>query len=129
MQMGSDDGHNLSLRQLAALHAISEQETTLGEIAKKLNVTPAVVTGLVDRLERRGYVRRVASTVDRRRVLIELTSSGNDVQNKAESRVMDLLARRYGEMPENQLRQLVDGLDVLDKVVTSMDQERLAKPA
>ncbi|MGV9664030.1 MarR family winged helix-turn-helix transcriptional regulator [Nocardia niigatensis] len=33
---------------------------------------PASVTGLVDRLERRGYLRRVPHPTDKRRVLIEL---------------------------------------------------------
>jgi DNA-binding MarR family transcriptional regulator len=128
-QMGSDHDHNLSLRQLSALHAVSEPETTLGDIARKLNVTPAVVTGLVDRLERRGYVRRVASKVDRRRVHIELTAAGTDVQLQAETRVIDLLARRYAELPETQVRQLATGLDILSTIISSIDQERLGKHA
>jgi DNA-binding MarR family transcriptional regulator len=59
----------LSLRQLSALTMIESEKTTLGDVARRLMVTPAVVTGLIDRLERRGYVRRINSTDDRRRVL------------------------------------------------------------
>jgi DNA-binding MarR family transcriptional regulator len=34
---------------------------------------PAVMTAALDRLEGRGYVRRVRDTADRRRILVEVT--------------------------------------------------------
>lgn len=42
-----------------------------GEIARRAGLAPASVTNLIDRLEERGFVRRVHDTVDRRRVLVE----------------------------------------------------------
>src|SRR5690606_11278709 len=41
-----------------------------GEIARHAGLAPASVTNLVDRLEHRGFVRRVHDTADRRRVLV-----------------------------------------------------------
>jgi DNA-binding MarR family transcriptional regulator len=46
------------------------------EIGERLIVTRATVTGLVDSLERRGYVRRAAHPEDRRSVLVSLTPDG-----------------------------------------------------
>src|SRR6478672_1010863 len=44
-----DEGPDLSLRQLSALQMIQDDETTtLGDVARRLMVTPAVVTGLID---------------------------------------------------------------------------------
>ena len=97
LQMTDDEEHDLSMRQLSALQFIDGTETTLGDVARNLNVTPAVVTGLIDRLERRGYVRRVASVYDRRRVYIELTTAGEDVRDHAE----DQLAKRLESMVTN----------------------------
>jgi DNA-binding MarR family transcriptional regulator len=43
-----------------------------GELSDELLVTTGAVTALIDRLERAGYIRRVADPNDRRRVLVEL---------------------------------------------------------
>ncbi|RFU87122.1 MarR family transcriptional regulator [Streptomyces triticagri] len=44
---------------------------TAKELAERTGLRPASVTGLVDRLEAKGYVRRVKHPTDKRRVLIE----------------------------------------------------------
>src|SRR3712207_627365 len=44
---------------------------TAGEISVGAAITSGAVTGVVDRLERAGYVRRVPDPDDRRRVLVE----------------------------------------------------------
>lgn len=46
------------------------------EIGERLQVTRATVTGVVDSLERRGFVRRRPHPVDRRSVLVEITPEG-----------------------------------------------------
>jgi DNA-binding MarR family transcriptional regulator len=48
-----------------------EQPWTAGKIAEALEVTTGAVTGLVDRLEKGGWVQRVRDAVDRRQVWIE----------------------------------------------------------
>lgn len=48
------------------------------ELAKDLDLAPASVTGRLDALERRGFIRRTQSTTDRRRVVVELTASGRE---------------------------------------------------
>lgn len=45
---------------------------TAGELARRSGLAPASVTGLVGRLERKGYARRVANPSDRRSVLVEV---------------------------------------------------------
>jgi DNA-binding MarR family transcriptional regulator len=44
-----------------------------GELADRSGLTPGAVTGVIDRLERAGYARRVPDPNDRRRVTIEVT--------------------------------------------------------
>jgi DNA-binding MarR family transcriptional regulator len=46
---------------------------TAGELAKASGLTTGAITTLLDRLERKGYVRRIRDEVDRRRVLVEPT--------------------------------------------------------
>jgi len=48
---------------------------TAGEIAQHTGLTTASVTNLIDRLERKGFVRRVRDTKDRRRIIVELNEA------------------------------------------------------
>src|SRR5690348_11036798 len=53
-----------SLRQLAVLFALRDGVTSPVLIARRLRVNRAVVTGLLDRMEQRGLVRREADPGD-----------------------------------------------------------------
>jgi DNA-binding MarR family transcriptional regulator len=65
-----------SLRQLAVLFALRDGVTSPVLIARRLRVNRAVVTGLLDRMEQRGLVRREADLGDRRRQRIVMTPAG-----------------------------------------------------
>lgn len=54
-----------------AVHA--EASLTAGEIAIHSGLSTGAVTGVIDRLERAGYVRRVRDPDDRRKVLVEVS--------------------------------------------------------
>src|SRR5687768_12203455 len=49
------------------------QRLSAGEIASVAGLSSGAVTGVLDRMERAGYLRRVADATDRRRVLVEAT--------------------------------------------------------
>jgi DNA-binding MarR family transcriptional regulator len=59
------------------LHAINIIENsgglTAGELAARAGLTTGAVTGVIDRLERADYARRVSDPADRRRVMVEVT--------------------------------------------------------
>jgi DNA-binding MarR family transcriptional regulator len=46
---------------------------TAGELASEAGLTTGAVTAVADRLERKGYVRRIRDTEDRRKVKLEVT--------------------------------------------------------
>jgi DNA-binding MarR family transcriptional regulator len=118
-------GGDLSLRQLTVLYYIREQTPTLGYIAKQLMVTPAVVTGIVDRLERRGFVRRTADAGDRRVVRLSLTESGRKVSIDTEHALIGIVAARLDDYPEDELATLQESIDRLGRVLAEL--ERRAK--
>ena len=60
-----------TLRRIGAPH-----ELTAGDLVRQTMVTTGAMTNRIDRLEERGYVERVPSTVDRRSVTVRLTRSG-----------------------------------------------------
>jgi len=48
---------------------------TAGELARGAGLTPGAVTGVIDRLEKLAYARRVPDPADRRRVRVEVTQT------------------------------------------------------
>jgi DNA-binding MarR family transcriptional regulator len=48
---------------------------TAGQLAAESGLTTGAVTGVIDRLEKRGFARRVPDPVDRRRVKVEVTKA------------------------------------------------------
>lgn len=114
--------NRLSLRQLSALTMIESEKTTLGDVARRLMVTPAVVTGLIDRLEKRGYVRRINSTDDRRRVLLALTDEGRAAAASVSSVLQREMATALSGFSASDLEQLDRSLTKLRPVATDLER-------
>ncbi len=78
--------------QLWALKTISAEDALpLGILSKKMYLHPSTVTGVVDRLETKGYVMRSRDPNDRRIVNVQLTPRGKEVVKKAPSPVQGKL--------------------------------------
>jgi MarR family transcriptional regulator, lower aerobic nicotinate degradation pathway regulator len=71
--------HDLSIVQTRLLGILRDREPTMNELGGFLNLDKSSVTGLVDRAERRGLVRRTASSRDRRAVEVSITDAGRSL--------------------------------------------------
>ena len=58
---------------------------TMSEISRVLQLTLSAVTAVVDKLQRKKFVRRARSAEDRRLVRVELTTAGRKFYNLVES--------------------------------------------
>lgn len=106
----------LAPQQHQALLAIkgypNAADVTVGELAERLAIHPHSATGLVDRLVASGHLIRRADPTDRRRIVVSLTPTGEDVLRSLSSihrneiqRIVPLLKSILGELestPENQ---------------------------
>ena len=59
---------------MLAVHAYGR--CSMGMLARSLHVSLPTVSGIVDRLSRDGYVRRLPHPSDRRQILVEVTAKG-----------------------------------------------------
>ncbi len=66
----------LSANELLALEHLFAEPLGTGEVGRRLRVTSAATTQIVDRLAQRGHVQRLPHPTDRRRTLVRLTDSG-----------------------------------------------------
>ena len=73
-----------------------QQQLTMTEIAQKMGHTTAAATGLVDRLEKLGLVRRTHAHEDRRKILVQATSQGTalvaEVRNDMVGNLLKMMA-------------------------------------
>lgn len=68
--------HALSLTQLRMLGILRDRRLTISELARALGLDRSSVSGLVDRTEKRGLVRREPNADDGRSVHVTVTPAG-----------------------------------------------------
>ncbi|MFH1776497.1 MAG: MarR family transcriptional regulator [Candidatus Omnitrophota bacterium] len=87
------------------------------ELAEKLNIAMPTATGLITRLYRKRYVRRLRDTHDRRKVLVELTPAGQKMvlnfKNIAHKRWKSILIK----LEQTHLDKFGEVLDVISKTL------------
>jgi len=80
----SEGGVEVTPIQVMLLFFLQKNDgSSLTQISQGLMLENPTVTGLIDRLEKSGYVKRSDHPDDRRVYLIYLTEKGNKVANKA----------------------------------------------
>lgn len=113
------DAHGLSPGRYAVLMALDVQRPSMApsEIADRLGVTRATVTGLIDGLARDGLVAYAPEGADRRRKAIALTSKGESLIDAALPDVFQRMADLTGPLTVEErrmtvqlLRKVEDGL-------------------
>jgi DNA-binding MarR family transcriptional regulator len=118
--------YNVSSAQLNCLLALYENgPLSPSQIAKHILVNSSTVTGIIDRLEQKGLVRRLRISQDRRVITIELTKNGKVLAENAPPPVQQKIIDGLNKLSEEQIEQtaailinLTDMLDVQDLEVT-----------
>jgi DNA-binding MarR family transcriptional regulator len=114
----------LSGPQVWALNILAGKSgLSLGELSERLFAHPATVSGIVDRLEKRGAVRRAVDPEDRRGIRLSLTPLGRRLLRKSPPPVQVGLRRALEGLPASRLRQLRRSLDqvVRDTAASRVD--------
>ena len=76
-------GVDLNFTQFVALKLLGGEESlTPVELARALHYNPGALTRLLDKLEQRGYLKRLPDPVDRRALRLELTAQGRNLRKR-----------------------------------------------
>ena len=67
----------------------NEDYLTMTDISKKMGHSTAAATGLVDRLEKLGYVQRLHASDDRRKVMVQITRKGIEMVTRLRNSIAD----------------------------------------
>jgi DNA-binding MarR family transcriptional regulator len=103
----------------------AEPELSLGELAERLFAHPSTVSGIVDRLEKRGAIRRAIDPLDGRGIRLALTPLGRRLLKRSPPPFQVALVAALENLPAAQLRQLRKGLE---QVVRETSIRRFAPP-
>ena len=116
-------GYGLTTPQLTTLLAIARlQPVTAGVVAREVHLGQSTITGILDRLERRGWIGRTRGEQDRRSVNLCLTDAGQRVLESAPSLLDDRFRTRLGELAQWERTQI---LATLQRIADMMDIESI----
>ncbi len=71
----------------------NEDFLTMTDISKKMGHSTAAATGLVDRLEKLGYVQRLHAADDRRKVMVQITRKGIELVSRLRNIIADSISQ------------------------------------
>ncbi|MDI3517710.1 MAG: hypothetical protein PWP37_1645 [Thermotogota bacterium] len=97
--------------------------SSMSEIARKLAVSKSNVTAVVDRLEAKGYLKRVRSASDRRVVHVVLTERGEGLYQDILGNLEDTIQTAVSRIPPEDLKVISDGFERMIRVFLSGEVE------
>jgi len=109
--------------QLTVLRTISTSgELSASQLSKAISLSQATVTGILDRLERRGLISRRRSLSDRRCVMVEISAQGEHLLKTAPPLMQESFTRQFLELQTWEQHMI---LSSLQRLVAMMDAKRL----
>ena len=104
-------GHELTFSQYVTLKMLSNGPAGVTDLARFAELNPGAMTRLLDKLEAKGYIARVADPSDRRALNIHLTDVGlsmwQDV-NQCGKRVLERAMTGMSQGERTQLTRLLE---------------------
>lgn len=115
----------LTVPQLLVLRAIGtleDDEVTLAIVSREVQLSPATVSRILDRLERAGLILRERRASDRRKVCLSLTPAGLDRFQTLPTPLQETFVARLNQLSPRQRSSL---LRSLERVIDLMEAEGL----
>ena len=104
----ADMPENLTPSQIHTILWLGQEELPMSEVARRLNATAGTMTGIVDRLEKLGFVERQRDAADRRVIRLRLTETGRTVCGRLDTLIEERIAALLGLLDEPDQAALVD---------------------
>ncbi|GFD70924.1 MarR family winged helix-turn-helix transcriptional regulator [Alteromonas marina] len=107
--------------QLLVMQNIEERPGIMvREIAENINLSPATITNILDRLESRDLATRIRSTQDKRKVGVYLTERGKIAVVDAPRPLQEHFVERFSQLKEWEQSQMVA---TVQRIASMMDAE------
>ena len=108
--------------QLWALKTLSTNGSLpLGQLSKMMYLHPSTTTGVVDRLEKKGYVVRDRVRKDRRVVMVQLTPKGKRTVSKAPNPIQGKMVYGLSRLKQKNLNSIYDSVKKLVEIAEAQN--------
>lgn len=108
----------ISQSQIFLIMTLDECEPCrLSSLSHKMNISSPTTSGLIDRLEKSGYVNRSIDLEDRRAINIVLTTHGKTIAKKLRTSIKNRWAEILGKLTVNEGEQYVKILRKIKDVI------------
>ncbi len=102
----------LTAPQLLILQILRQgEDLTTGEVAKRVSLSQATVTTIVDRLEKRNFVRRIRGEQDKRKVFLYLTDEGESILVDAPKPLQEDFIRQFQDLHDWEQTMILSSLE------------------
>jgi DNA-binding MarR family transcriptional regulator len=126
-KMADRSGHTPS--QSSVLRNLLERGSlSMVELSQLVLVTPAAVTGIIDRLEKKGLVERLPKGSDRRVTRIALTPAGASRGRSLSDTIEEKLTAGLAHLEASQLSKLNQGLRQILALLETPDSRDAQNP-
>lgn len=112
----------LTYPQLLVLRQIVDEPKTIGHISKTISLSYSTVSGIIDRLERDGWVLRIRDRDDRRVVWIKKTEKIEETKKQIFRE--NYYAQLLQELEEEELDRIVHALETLTRQLEKKVEEK-----
>ncbi|MBN2166143.1 MAG: MarR family transcriptional regulator [Marinilabiliaceae bacterium] len=112
--------YGVSIPQVLCLSFLNESpnyQSTHGEIKNFLNLNSSTVSGIIHRLEKKGFLARLPKLGDKRVVNIALTSAGDKLLSTIPSLLHEKLSEKLKNLEEKELIKVEESLNTLIKLL------------
>lgn len=115
---------DLTFPQALVLTALGEEGSMpISRLAQYTGSANSTVSGIVDRLERLGLVKRERSEQDRRVIYVALTPEYMNVQKRVEPNVSGYMSKMLKGLSTEELDEILHALDKLDAVLSEAERK------
>jgi DNA-binding MarR family transcriptional regulator len=108
--------------EAGVLWTLARGPRRITDLAAREGVTQPAISGLVNRLEARGWVERRRDPSDARAVLVALTRNGRAVHERLRAEYRALLHEELATLPHGDVRTLARAIDVLDRLIMRLTE-------
>ena len=99
-----------------------EKTLKITELSTKLSLSNSTVSGIVDRLEKQGMVKRKRSEQDKRVVYVSISSDFKEMNQNFHQRIEEKIEDAMSKGTPEELAKVFEGLDALKKLLGGCEE-------
>ncbi|UFJ39000.1 MarR family transcriptional regulator [Brevibacillus humidisoli] len=102
-----------TVAQILVLKQLGEAPRTIGQISKAVDLSYSTVSGIIDRLEKQGFIERFRDDKDRRVVWIQQTEAA--IEKRKNMRVFqeEYYHSLFANLSDDELDKILESLEIL----------------